>query len=174
MLSIEINQFNWAPIWLFLPSLGAECPRISPHPLPLWGDYSQSATRLKIKEEMPVSVVLSESRRCHLTVTGTILVVEDPLVSKLVRAVLQRHGYDVSLVAPGEAHARLAAPDSNVGVLVTNEPEAFLEYSDRVPLLYLSSNPDVSLEQAFRSCRVVLKPFAPGQLVSAVGALVGA
>ena len=123
---------------------------------------------------MPVSALLSESRRCHLTVTGTILVVEDPLVSKLVRAVLQRHGYEVSLATPGEASAVLAAPDCKVGVLVTNQPDAFLDYSDRVPLLYLSSNPDVLLEEAFRFCRVVLKPFTPGQLVSAVGALVGA
>lgn len=123
---------------------------------------------------MPVSAALSESRRCHLTVTGTILVVEDPLVSKLVGTVLRRHGYEVSLVAPADASALLAAPDSNVGVLVTNQPDAFLDYSDRVPLLYLSSNPEVLLEEAFRVCRVVLKPFTPSQLVSAVGALVGA
>ena len=132
------------------------------------------ATRLKIKVEMPVSTSLSESRRCHLTVTGTIVVVEDPLVSKLVRAVLQRHGYEVSLVTPGEASALLSAPDSNVGALVTNQPDAFLEFSDCVPLLYLSSAPDVLLEEAFRFCRVVIKPFTPNQLVSAVGALVGA
>ncbi|HLK46718.1 MAG TPA: hypothetical protein VKT49_01210 [Bryobacteraceae bacterium] len=103
---------------------------------------------------------------------GTVVVVEDPLVSKLVRAVLQRHGYEVTLADRSEAARLLAAPESNIGVLVTNQPEDFLEYSDRVPLLYLSSSPDFTLEAAFRSCRVVTKPFVPEELAHAVDLLV--
>ena len=105
---------------------------------------------------------------------GTVVVVEDPLVSKLVRAVLQRHGYEVKLADRNEAAALLATPESNIDALVTNQPADFLEYSDRIPLLYLTSAPDFTLEAAFRACRVVTKPFAPEDLARAVGALVGA
>src|SRR5690348_350736 len=123
---------------------------------------------------MPVSTPLSDATRCDLMSMGTVVVVEDPLVSKLVRTVLQRHGYQVKLAAPEEASAMLAAPDSKKGVLVTNSPDAFLQYSDRVPLLYLTSYPNVLLEAAFRSCRVVVKPFVPEELVRAVSELIGA
>jgi DNA-binding response OmpR family regulator len=101
-------------------------------------------------------------------------VVEYPLVSKLVRTVLQRHGYAVQLTDRAGAAEMLAAPDSTIGVLVTNSPGSFLEFSDRVSLLYLTSAPNAILEAAFRSCRVVVKPFVPGELVAAVGSLLGA
>jgi DNA-binding response OmpR family regulator len=123
---------------------------------------------------MTASKSLSDSTRCDPTLMGTVVVVEDPLVSKLVRAVLQRCGYQVTLAAPEEAAALLAAPESNIGALVTNSPEAFLEFSDRVPLLYLSSSPDALMAAAFRSCRVVVKPFVPEELVRAVRDLISA
>lgn len=104
---------------------------------------------------------------------GTVLVVEDPLVSRLVRSVLQRHGYDVKLATPSEAAALLEEPNSEVGILLTNAPRAFLEFSERVPLLYLTSSPDALLQAAFDSCRVVVKPFIPEDLVRAVGELIG-
>ena len=124
-----------------------------------------------MKVKMPVSASLHDSARCDLTLMGTVLVVEDPLVSKLVRTVLQRHGYVVKLASPEEAANLLASPDSRVGVLVTNAPDLFLEFSERVSLLYLTSSPDLLMEYAFRSCRVVVKPFAPQELVHAVSAL---
>lgn len=120
---------------------------------------------------MPLSFARSEAA-CHTPApSGTVVVVEDPLVSRLVRAVLQRHGYQVKLAAPAEARALLDAPDSTVGVLVTNTPQPFLEFGDRIPLLYLTSSPDFLMEAAFRACRVVVKPFVPEDLVRAVGAL---
>lgn len=120
---------------------------------------------------MVQSVACSDSAGRDLTSMGTVVVVEDPLVSNLVRAVLQRHGYQVKLAQPQEAAGLLASPDSGVRVLVTNSPRTFLEFADRVPLLYLSSAPDILLRAAFSSCQVVLKPFAPDDLVRGVAAL---
>ncbi len=105
------------------------------------------------------------------TATGPILIVEDPLVSKLVRTVLLRHGYQVKLTSQAEALALLEGGDPNVGVLLTNAPEPFLEFGDQVPLLYLTSSPNVLFQAAFRSCRVVVKPFVPEDLVRAVESL---
>lgn len=102
---------------------------------------------------------------------GTILVVEDHLVSNLVRAVLRKRGYRVRLAEATEAIALLRSSDSGISVLITNTPGLFLEFAAQVPLLYLSSQPDLFLEGAFRQCRVVLKPFAPDVLADAVEAL---
>lgn len=124
-----------------------------------------------MKEVMPGISAESELASRSVAPVGTILVVEDPLVSKLVRAVLRRHGYDVTVVTEGDAKARLQTADSGIGVLLTNAPGAFLEFGDRVPLLYLSSSPDIFLQASFRHCRVVVKPFVPDDLVQAVGAL---
>jgi len=100
--------------------------------------------------------------------TGTVIIVEDPLVSKLLRTVLQRHGYPVKLASPQEAAWLLADSGANIGALLTNTPGMFLEFSQRVPLLYLTSSPDVLFEAAFHSCRVVRKPFAPEELILAL------
>ena len=102
---------------------------------------------------------------------GTVLVVEDPLVSKLVKSVLQRHGYEVKLAGAAEAAVLLERPNSDIGILLTNSPAAFLEFSERVPLLYLTSSPDMLLESSFNWCRVVIKPFVPEDLVRAVSEL---
>jgi DNA-binding response OmpR family regulator len=99
------------------------------------------------------------------------LIVEDHLVSNLVRAVLRKRGYQVRLAEPTEAAALLHSPDAGISVLITNTPGLFLEFATRVPLLYLSSQPDLFLEAAFRECRVVLKPFAPEVLADAVEGL---
>ena len=103
----------------------------------------------------------------------SLVVVEDVLISKLVRTVLQKHGYSVVTVGPSEATGILrsaAAPDE---ILLTNAPSHFLEFAERIPLLYLTSSPDPDVAAAFRSCRVVRKPFAPHELVAAVESLSG-
>ncbi len=100
--------------------------------------------------------------------SGTVVVVEDRLVSNLVGTVLRKRGYEVKSVGALEAAELLRSSGSDVGVLITNTPGAFLEFSGRVPLLYLSSMPDPLLQAAFRCCRVVIKPFAPQDLVGAV------
>jgi DNA-binding response OmpR family regulator len=102
---------------------------------------------------------------------GTVVVVEDPLVSKLVRAVLQRRGYEVKLAGIEEAAALLASASPRALVLVTNSPDAFLQFAERVPLVYLTSAPNLLLESAYSACQVVVKPFIPADLVRAVDAL---
>jgi DNA-binding response OmpR family regulator len=123
---------------------------------------------------MSVSFARSEPVRGAPRSRGTVLVVEDPLVSKLVKSVLLRHAYDVKMAAAGEAAALLLQPDSDIGILLTNSPGGFLDFAARVPLLYLTSSPDAFLQAAFHSCRVVLKPFVPEDLVRAVGDLADA
>jgi len=115
-----------------------------------------------------VTVAPAESAESSLNSLGTVIVVEDPLVSKLVRTVLEKRGYEVKLAGVAEAADLLASPQSRVGVLVTNAPDTFLQFADRVPLLYLTSAPNLLLEAAFRTCRVVVKPFVPSDLVRAV------
>jgi DNA-binding response OmpR family regulator len=104
----------------------------------------------------------------------TLVVVEDPLVSNLVRAVLRKQGYSVVVANPSEAADLLRLPGEDAGILVTNLPVIFREFAETVPLLYLSSNPDPQLEGQFRFCRVVRKPFAPSELVKAVNELAAA
>lgn len=97
----------------------------------------------------------------------SLVVVEDPLVSNLVRAVLRRQGYSTILAEPTEVMRLLRGPEPFTGILVTNLPGSFAEFA-AIRLLYLSSFPDPRLEAFFPSCRVVRKPFAPEELVRAV------
>lgn len=114
------------------------------------------------------TVAVAEPADSGVSSSGSVVVVEDPLVSKLVRAVLEKRGYTVKLAGVSEAAALLMSPESRVGVLVTNAPDTFLQFADRVPLVYLTSAPNLLLEAAFRACRVVVKPFVPSDLVRAV------
>jgi len=100
-----------------------------------------------------------------------LVVVEDVLVSKLVRTVLQKHGYSVVTVGPSEATGILRSANAPEEILLTNAPSHFLEFAEKIPLLYLTSSPDPEMQAAFRSCRVVRKPFAPDELVEAVAEL---
>ena len=101
----------------------------------------------------------------------TLLVVEDPLISKLVRKILQRKGHTVILAGAREAARMLHSPEADIGILLTNQPARFMEFAGHVPLLYLSSAPDSSIASAFRSCRVLRKPFHPKELIDAVDRL---
>jgi CheY-like chemotaxis protein len=103
----------------------------------------------------------------------TLVVVEDFLISKLVGALLRKQGYPVVVAGPSEA-AGLLRSEARCGILLTNSPAIFLEFAEKVPLVYLTSFPDPDLQAAFRDCRVVRKPFAPGELIQAVGELTGA
>jgi CheY-like chemotaxis protein len=105
---------------------------------------------------------------------ATVVVVEDNLVAKLVRSVLSKRGYSVVVTGPQEAAQRLRELQPSREVLLTNSPTFFLEFAARIPLLYLTSSPDPTLGSAFRSCRIVQKPFAPNDLAEAVGELTGA
>jgi len=70
-----------------------------------------------------------------------------------------------------QAAAVLGSGDSGVGLLISNAPEEFLEFAERIPLVYLSSTPDSSIAARFRACRTVRKPFRPQTLLRAIGEL---
>lgn len=103
---------------------------------------------------------------------GCIVVVENPLVANLVRAVLHKCGYDVIVTSASQAAELFDKPDLD-GLLITNAPECFLGLAKRVRLVYLTSGPDPELQSAFEDCRVVRKPFTPEELSEAVGVLLG-
>jgi hypothetical protein len=103
----------------------------------------------------------------------SLIVVEDPLVSNLVRAIFRKRGYPVMLAEPSQVLRLLRSPKPFGGVLVTNSPGLFRDFADAIRLLYLSSSPDPRLEALFPNCRAVRKPFAPEELVRAVEELEG-
>jgi hypothetical protein len=102
-----------------------------------------------------------------VTLQPTIVVVEDRLISNLVRVVLAKRGYEVTVADAGSAAEILRRPDCQA-ILVTNSPADFLEFSGRIPLVYVTSLPDPRWQAAFRACRVVPKPFTPRSLAEAV------
>ena len=101
----------------------------------------------------------------------TLIVVEDVLISRLVRTVLQKQGYTVIVMDRASAEDLFRSEAAPSEILLTNLPEPFLEFGSSVPRLYLTSAPDPDLEACFRACRVVRKPFVPQELVAAVNEL---
>ncbi len=97
-----------------------------------------------------------------------LVVVEDPLISNLVRTLLLRQEYTVITSGVGDAIELLRRPEPFHGILVTNTPTFFIGFADRLRLLYLSGMPDPGIEALFPRCRVVRKPFAPAALLQAV------
>jgi hypothetical protein len=101
-------------------------------------------------------------------VQRAIALVEDPLIRKLLKDILVRHGFGVFDYNQKGAIDILAASGCANHVLVTNMPAPFLQFAERLPLVYLSSSPDPDLAARFHSCRCVKKPFQPEELVDAV------
>lgn len=99
--------------------------------------------------------------------------VEDPFICGYVRNVLARRGYQFLQRERQEAVKMLEGSERKVGLLITNRPELFLVFADRVPLLYLAAFPNLELASCFRACRTLQKPFFPEQLVEAVEGLAG-
>jgi hypothetical protein len=99
--------------------------------------------------------------------------VEDPFICSYVRNVLSRRGYRLLQVDAVQGMELIEKRDPRVALVITNRPEEFLPFSDRVPVLYLAAFPDLRLASRFRACRALAKPFRAGQLVEAVQGLAG-
>jgi hypothetical protein len=56
------------------------------------------------------------------------------------------------------------APD----LVITNQPDLFLDLAGKVRLLYIAAIPDIDLASRFSQCRVLRKPFRNDDLLSAV------
>jgi len=98
----------------------------------------------------------------------SIVVVEDPLVGRLVGSVLGRQGYQIHEASAEAALDLLGLSGSSERIIVTNQPEHFLPFAGRVRLLYLAACPDYDLAKQFQVCRVLRKPFHPDELLSSV------
>jgi CheY-like chemotaxis protein len=97
--------------------------------------------------------------------SGQILVVEEPLVRRLIHGILTRDGYTVVEAEPGHALKLLADTGANIALLVTNTPELFVDYAGRLALLYVSMDPEDRWAKQFVRCRLLPKPFQPHKLV---------
>jgi len=96
---------------------------------------------------------------------GRILVVEDPLVRKLIDEILTRGGYAVVEAEPRPALDLLRDQTDKVALLVTNTPGAFLDYAQQVALLYVATFPEPRWAEKFPRCRGLPKPFSPQKLL---------
>jgi hypothetical protein len=112
----------------------------------------------------PQPAFLPAKQRC----CAPIVVVEDPMVSGLLRSVLQRKGYPVIQLGASDGVRLLRSADARVALLITNQPEAFTEFAGFVPLLYLAAFPDPAVASPFHISRMLRKPFRPEQLLNCV------
>ena len=101
------------------------------------------------------------------------MVVEDLFISNLIRTLLVRNGFHVVRVGAQHGIEMLKTGEAPVDLVITNTPDLFLPFRDRIPMLYLAATPDLELAARFRSCRALRKPFHAAQLIEAVGELAG-
>lgn len=97
-----------------------------------------------------------------------ILVAEDPYINSFLRTVLQRRGYKVATGEPYQSSELMRSGVLTAEMVITNTPQAFLPYSDSLPLLYIAATPDRDLASRFHNCRVLRKPFHNSELLEAV------
>ena len=102
---------------------------------------------------------------------AAILLVEDPFVRNFVRTVLERNGFAVVEAKPYRALRALADDAESVRLVITNAPDLFHPHRDRLRILYISGCPDPDIAGHFRCCRMLRKPFRPGELLTAVNEL---
>jgi DNA-binding response OmpR family regulator len=95
---------------------------------------------------------------------GCALIVEDPMIRRLVGGILKREGYAVIEAELEEALRTLRDAPGTVSLLVTNVPGDFFEFAETLPVIYVAAFPDPALAGRFRHCRALRKPFRPGDL----------
>jgi len=100
--------------------------------------------------------------------SAKILVSEDPFISSFLRTVLQRHGHQVAICEPRRASEYLRTGRMNAKIVITNTPEAFLDFAGTLPVLYIAACPDPALALQFSACRTLRKPFRNDDLLQAV------
>jgi hypothetical protein len=101
----------------------------------------------------------------------TVAVAEDPLVCRYLRTLLGRHGFQTVENEPPVTLKLMKSGQLQPDVLITNTPDAFAGFADRVRILYLAAAPDPQLVRAFRNSRTLQKPFHAEQLLNALDEL---
>ncbi len=94
------------------------------------------------------------------------LVVEDPLVRKLIDGILTRGGFEVVQAEPQHALQLLAEQKDEFALVVTNAPQLFLSGPCSFALLYVAASPDPEWPRKCSRCRALRKPFHPNQLLT--------
>jgi hypothetical protein len=100
--------------------------------------------------------------------SARILVAEDTFVSSFLRTVLQKHGHKVFIGDAARAGELIRQGGVVADMVITNQPEVFLEFARILPLLYIAASPDPELASQFPICRVLRKPFHNHELLAAV------
>lgn len=94
-----------------------------------------------------------------------VLVVEDPLVRRLIHGILTRAGYTVVQAEPWRAFELLRDPVETFALLITNQPYLFLDFTRNMPVLYVAATPDPEWVAILPNCRSLHKPFRPQELI---------
>ncbi len=114
-------------------------------------------------ESQPVPPVAAEQPG-----SARILVAEDSFVSSFLRTVLQKHGHKVVTGDAARASELIRQGSVVADIVITNQPEVFLEFAPILPMLYIAASPDPELASQFPICRVLRKPFHNDELLAAV------
>ena len=104
---------------------------------------------------------------------NSILIIEDPLIRKLIAGILTRAGYRITESDQPEGVEKLRKQPRDFCLLITNRPQDFLEFAETVPLLYIAAMPDLELASRFRRCGVLRKHFHPVKMLELATALAG-
>jgi len=100
-----------------------------------------------------------------MLVPWRVLVVEDPLVRRLIDGILTRGGFEVMQAEPQHALQLLAEQKEEFALVVTNAPQLFLTRPCNFALLYVAASPDPDWPRKCPRCRALRKPFHPKALL---------
>lgn len=101
-----------------------------------------------------------------------VLVVEDPLVRRLIHGILTRGGYTVVQAEPRLAFELLRDPAEKFALLITNQPYLFFDFAASIPVLYVAAAPEPAWIVRLPRCRALHKPFRPQELIELTRELV--
>lgn len=101
----------------------------------------------------------------------TIAVAEDPFIGRYLRTLLGRHGFQAVDNDTPSTRKLMEAGQLRPAILITNAPEAFIEFADEVGIVYIAAAPDPALVRPFRHSRTLRKPFQAEELLKALGDL---
>jgi hypothetical protein len=101
----------------------------------------------------------------------TVAVAEDPFVRRYIGALLAKHGFQTAENDTRLTLRMMESGDLQPDVLITNDPGSFAGFAEEIPVVYVAAAPDPSLVRAFKSSRMLRKPFQAEELLQAVAEL---
>jgi hypothetical protein len=99
---------------------------------------------------------------------GVVIVIEDAFIRKFLRCALARAGFCSVEMETHAAAEFVRSGAAYVKALITNKPEACVDWASQIPLVYTTSCPDSIAMRGFTRARVLQKPFHAQQLVEAL------